>query len=131
MKIVEIKSPESLDLTNFVTNSLDNSIFQTVDVFDKIIITSHIKGKTETVHVKNTGRCKEILIPGVPCYLEKSQNPNRKTPYDLVAAKKGDRLINIDSQVVNKVFMEFLQEGRLFKDITLIKAIIAYSLTDR
>ena len=48
MKIVEVKSPESLDLTNFVTNSLDVSIFQTVDVFDKIIITSHIKGKTET-----------------------------------------------------------------------------------
>ena len=80
-----------------------------------------INGKTETVHVKNTGRCKEILTPGVPCYLEKSQNPNRKTPYDLIAAEKGDRLINIDSQVVNKVFLEFLQMGGLFKDITLIK----------
>ena len=93
---------------------------------NRFIAKVDIKGKIETVHVKNTGRCKEILIPGVPCYLESGQNPNRKTPYDLVAAKKGDRLINIDSQVVNKVFMEFLQEGRLFKNITLIKPETAY-----
>ncbi len=80
-----------------------------------------IGGKVETVHVKNTGRCKEILRPKVKCYLEKAQNPERKTPYDLIAVEKGDRLINIDSQVVNKVFGEFLKEGRLFDDITFIK----------
>ena len=80
-----------------------------------------IDGKTEIVHVKNTGRCKEILAPKAKCYLEKSQNPERKTAYDLITVLKGKRLINIDSQVVNKVFAEFLKTGGLFKDITLVK----------
>ncbi|MBQ7257928.1 MAG: DNA/RNA nuclease SfsA [Abditibacteriota bacterium] len=101
----------------------NNNIYEGVFIErpNRFIAKVLINGKTETVHVKNTGRCKEILTPGVPCYLEKSQNPNRKTSYDLIAVEKGDRLINIDSQAVNKVFLEFLQSGGLFKDITLIK----------
>ena len=88
---------------------------------NRFIAYAEINGKTETVHVKNTGRCKEILIPGVTCYFEKSNNPNRKTLYDLVCVKKGDRLINIDSQVVNKVFGEYLVSGKYFKNLDYIK----------
>ena len=59
-------------------------------------------------HVKNTGRCKELLIPGTTVYLEKSPNPNRKTQYDLIAVEKGNLLINMDSQAPNQVAEEYL-----------------------
>ena len=63
----------------------------------------------ETVHVKNTGRCKELLLPGVKVVLEVSDNPNRKTKYDLIAVyKEGIGLVNIDSQAPNKVAAEWL-----------------------
>lgn len=65
------------------------------------------------VHVKNTGRCKELLIPGVTVYLEHHDNPKRKTNYSLIAVQKGDRLINMDSQVPNKVCYEALSVGNL------------------
>lgn len=75
----------------------------------------------EKVHVKNTGRCKELLAPGAEVYLEKGTNPDRSTAYDLVAVRKGNRLINMDSQAPNKVVGEWLLKGELFSDITLIK----------
>ena len=75
----------------------------------------------EKVHVKNTGRCKELLIPGSEVYLEKGLNPGRSTAYDLVAVKKGDRLVNMDSQAPNKVVGEWLLKEELISDITLIK----------
>lgn len=68
-------------------------------------------GKKEYVHVRNTGRCREILIPGTKVFLEKSSNPGRKTKYSLIAAYKGEMLINIDSQVPNAVFYEALGGG--------------------
>lgn len=65
----------------------------------------------EIVHVKNTGRCKELLIPGVDVILEESDNPNRKTKYDLIAvSKEGMGWINIDSQAPNKVVYEWLKK---------------------
>lgn len=65
----------------------------------------------EIVHVKNTGRCKELLIPGVDVILEESDNPNRKTKYDLIAvSKEGMGWINIDSQAPNKVVYEWLEK---------------------
>ena len=67
----------------------------------------------ETVHVKNTGRCKELLVPGAKVYLEKGKNPARKTAWDLIAVEKGDRLINMDSQLPNKVAEEWLAQGGL------------------
>ena len=70
-----------------------------------------IDGKTEKVHVKNTGRCKELLVPGCTVYLDKSDNPNRKTAYDLVAVMKGDTLINMDSAAPNKVFGQWAKEN--------------------
>ena len=63
---------------------------------------------TETVcHVKNTGRCRELLVPGAAVYLEKGTNPNRKTAYDLITVEKNGKLINMDAQAPNKVFAEW------------------------
>lgn len=67
-------------------------------------------------HVKNTGRCKELLLPGATVYLEESPNPNRKTKYDLIAVEKGSLLINMDSQAPNQVAEEFLPH--LFPELT-------------
>lgn len=65
------------------------------------------------VHVPNTGRCREILIPGSRIVLREEGNPKRKTKYDLIAAYKGNRLINIDSQIPNKVVEEALMNRRI------------------
>ncbi|MBQ8287706.1 MAG: DNA/RNA nuclease SfsA [Clostridia bacterium] len=65
-------------------------------------------GEEIRCHVKNTGRCRELLIPGCTVLLDRSQNPNRATPCDLVAVYKGDRLINMDSSAPNRVAAEFL-----------------------
>lgn len=78
-----------------------------------------IDGKEEVVHVKNTGRCRELLIPGVKVFLEKSNNIERKTKYDLVAVYKGDVLYNIDSLAPNKVFGEYITS--FFKNVKLVK----------
>lgn len=67
----------------------------------------------EIVHVKNTGRCAEILKAGTPVILEKSGNADRKTAYSLIGAYKGDLLINIDSQAPNRVVYDALIEGRI------------------
>ena len=68
---------------------------------------------THTVHVKNTGRCKELLLPGAAVRLERSDNPNRKTQYDLVAVlKEGLGWVNIDSQAPNQVVKEWLETQR-------------------
>lgn len=88
---------------------------------NRFIAHVEIDGKTEVCHVKNTGRCRELLIPGVKVYLEKSDKPERKTKFDLICVKKGDILINMDSQAPNKVFYEWAKKGEYFKNITLIK----------
>ncbi len=76
---------------------------------------SHIEidGKTEICHVKNTGRCKELLPAGVAVWCQQSQNPLRKTRFDLIAVQKGHRLINMDSQSPNKAAGEWLEKGGL------------------
>ena len=76
-------------------------------------------GRRETVHVKNTGRCRELLVPGARVYLEKAENPARKTPYDLIAVEKKrpgkePLLINMDSQVPNAAAFEWLPASGLF-----------------
>lgn len=82
-----------------------------------------IDGKSETVHVKNTGRCKELLLPGSEVILCKADNPNRKTLYDLIAVyKTGLGWVNIDSQAPNQVVKEWLQSGHHpFGAVTTIK----------
>jgi sugar fermentation stimulation protein A len=69
--------------------------------------------KEEIVHVKNTGRCREILQEGASVILEESKNTERKTKYSLIAAYKGDVLINIDSQVPNMVVYQGIKDGKI------------------
>ena len=68
-----------------------------------------LDGRTEICHVKNTGRCRELLLPGAAVWLEQSANPARKTGWDLVAVEKGERLINMDAQAPNRVFGEWAE----------------------
>ena len=81
-----------------------------------------INGKQEKVHVKNTGRCRELLTEHATVYLEKSDNQERSTAYDLVAVKKGERLINMDSQAPNKAVGEWLLKGELFPGLKEVRA---------
>ena len=77
---------------------------------NRFIARVRLEGKTETVHVKNTGRCRELLVPGCEVWLTCPDSPGRKTKYDLVAVRKGTGvLFNIDSQAVNKVALEWLR----------------------
>jgi len=85
-----------------------------------------IDGKEEKVHVKNTGRCKELLREGATVYLEKSENTERSTGYDLVKVEKNGKLINMDSQAPNVVVGEWLKEGQLYQDISVIKPETTY-----
>ena len=76
---------------------------------NRFIANIYIEDKLETVHVKNTGRCRELLLPGADVILEVSDNPNRKTAYDLIAVYKDSvGLVNMDSQAPNKVVAEWL-----------------------
>jgi sugar fermentation stimulation protein A len=88
---------------------------------NRFIAGVEIGGSTEICHVKNTGRCRELLIPNAKVILQKSDNPNRSTKYDLVAVYKNKKLINIDSNAPNKVFLEYLKSGNYIKNITYIK----------
>ena len=78
---------------------------------NRFIAQVDIDGQQETVHVKNTGRCKELLVPGARVYLQDCQSPARKTRYDLIAVEKGDLLINMDSQAPNAAAKEWLLSG--------------------
>lgn len=95
-----------------------------------------LHGQEETVHVKNTGRCKELLVPGAKVYLEKGKNPARKTAWDLIAVEKGNRLINMDSQLPNKVAEEWLAQGgfghfsQLFREQTWGASRLDFCLKD-
>ena len=81
---------------------------------NRFIANVEIDGKAEVCHVKNTGRCKELLIEGCTVWLEHSDSASRKTAFDLVAVEKGDRLINMDSQAPNKAVGEWLREKMPF-----------------
>lgn len=81
---------------------------------NRFIANVKINGREEVCHVKNTGRCKELLVQGRTVYLEKSDNPNRKTKYDVVSVQKGNRLINMDSQIPNRVVEEWLRSAMPF-----------------
>ncbi|MDO4305587.1 MAG: DNA/RNA nuclease SfsA [Eubacteriales bacterium] len=83
---------------------------------NRFIAHVEINGHTETVHVKNTGRCRELLVPGVSVILEESSNPARKTKYDLICVNKQGRWSNMDSQVPNKAAKEWIMSGGLFPE---------------
>ena len=81
-----------------------------------------LQGDREVVcHVKNTGRCRELLVPGAVVYLAAADRPNRKTSFDLIAVEKGQRLINMDAQAPNKVFGEWVQTGGVWQGIQTVR----------
>ena len=80
---------------------------------NRFIAHVEIDGQMEICHVKNTGRCRELLTPGAQVWCQRSGNPSRKTKYDLITVKKGDRLINMDSQAPNIAAGEWLRSGGL------------------
>lgn len=95
---------------------------------NRFIAKVEIDGITETVHVKNTGRCRELLVKGTTVYLEKSNNPERKTGYDLIAVlKNGKTLINMDSQIPNAVTEEWLRKGNLFSKDAVIRREVTHN----
>lgn len=100
-----------------------------IDRPNRFIANVLIDGKVEKVHVKNTGRCKEILTKGTTVYLEKSNNPNRKTKYSLISAYKGRMLINIDSQVPNEVVYSSISSNKIpeLTDVDLLKKEVKYN----
>lgn len=93
---------------------------------NRFIAYVEIDGNVETVHVKNTGRCAELLIPGTEVYVQKSDNQDRKTKWDLIGVKKGNRMINMDSQMTNYVVKEWIEEGNLFPEMKLIRPETTY-----
>ena len=88
---------------------------------NRFVAEALLGGETVLCHVKNTGRCRELLQEGVTVYLEKADNPARKYQYSLITVEKGERLVNMDSSAPNKAVYEWLKKGEYFKDITLIK----------
>lgn len=93
---------------------------------NRFIAHVELDGKKENVHVKNTGRCKELLIPGSRVYLWVADNPDRKTKYDLIAVEKQrdgktPLLINMDSQVANDAAEEWLLKGELFSKDAVVR----------
>lgn len=82
---------------------------------NRFIAKVEIDGQEETVHVKNTGRCRELLMPGAEVWCRFDPNPMRKTRYDLITVRKGGRLINMDSQAPNAAAKEWLLSGGLGK----------------
>ncbi|MBP3300293.1 MAG: DNA/RNA nuclease SfsA [Clostridia bacterium] len=98
---------------------------------NRFVARVELDGREETVHVKNTGRCKELLVEGATVYLACSDSPSRKTKYDLVTVEKvrkdGSVLsVNIDSQIVNDVAEEWLSEGNLFSPHAKIRREVRY-----
>ncbi len=92
-----------------------------IDRPNRFIANIKLDDKVQVCHVKNTGRCKELLVPGAEIYVQESDNPLRKTKYDLITVKKGSRLINMDSQAPNKVVEEWLCNSAPFGKILKLK----------
>lgn len=93
---------------------------------NRFIAYAELDGHRETVHVKNTGRCAELLVPGASVYIQRSDNPDRKTKWDLISVEKGNRMINMDSQIPNRLVEEWIRAGRLFRGVTLIRPETSY-----
>ncbi len=93
---------------------------------NRFIAMVDVSGTVERCHVKNTGRCRELLVPGAEVYLSVSDNPSRSTAYDLVAVMKGDRLVNMDSQIPNDTAAEGLVHIPFFSDVTSIRREFTY-----
>lgn len=97
-----------------------------IDRPNRFIAHVEIDGEKETVHVKNTGRCRELLLPGVEVYVQRGDTPGRKTKWDLISVRKGDRIVNIDSQLPNQLVKEWLLLSGLFPADAKMKQEVSY-----
>lgn len=93
---------------------------------NRFIAYVEIEGRVEKVHVKNTGRCRELLTDRAEVFLERSGNPRRKTVYDLVAVKKGSRIVNIDSTAPNKAAGEWIRSGFFVPGVEVVRPETTY-----
>lgn len=92
-----------------------------IDRPNRFIAHIEIDGKREICHVKNTGRCRELLIPGAQVWVQKADSPSRKTKYDLIGVKKGEMLVNMDSQIPNRVVEEWIRGGGFGAGVNLVR----------
>ena len=88
---------------------------------NRFIAHVELNGETVVCHVKNTGRCRELLVPGATVYIQECDALRRKTRYDLIAVEKGTLLINMDAQAPNQVFREWAEAGGFLPGLTLIR----------
>lgn len=88
---------------------------------NRFVAEVRIEDEVHTVHVKNTGRCGELLLPETKVYLVDGNNPKRKTRYDLIVVEKGDLLVNLDSQAPNKVFREWAESGAFRGELSFLR----------
>lgn len=93
---------------------------------NRFIARVEIADGVQTVHVKNTGRCRELLLPGAEVYLAKGSNPSRKTAYDLIAVNKNGLLVNMDAQAPNQVFAEWVLQGGFLPDVKALRREYTY-----
>lgn len=93
---------------------------------NRFIARCDVDGVEETVHVKNTGRLGELLLPGAVCWLERSGNQARKTAYDLVAVQNRGYVVNIDSQAPNIILREWLEKGGWGEDLTGLRSEVTH-----
>ena len=107
------------------TNMVEGTFIKRINRFIAEVI---VDGQIERVHVKNTGRCKELFIEGKKIFLQKSDNPDRKTKYSLITIYKGDMLVNIDSQVPNKVIYDAIENKEIegFDDVVELRREVTY-----
>ena len=89
---------------------------------NRFIATVELDGQPVICHVKNTGRCRELLLPGTEVWVQEAASPARKTAYDLIAVQKGERLINMDAAAPNAALGEWLRQGGLLPEPRLVKA---------
>ena len=98
---------------------------------NRFVARVEVDGAEVTCHVKNTGRCRELLVPGATVYLERGTNPARRTAWDLIAVEKGHRLINMDAQAPNHVFEAWARAGRFRPGLTLLRPETVYGASTR
>ena len=91
---------------------------------NRFIAHVELEGETVVCHVKNTGRCRELLVRGATVYLERGTNPARRTAWDLIAVEKGHRLINMDAQAPNHVFEAWARAGQFRPGLPLLRSTV-------
>lgn len=122
--ILRTKSGKGSGCVNMKYERIEQAVF--LERPNRFIAYAMIGGQKETVHVKNTGRCAELLVPEAVIYVQKSDNPDRKTKWDLIAVEKGKRLINMDSQAPNQAAKEWIEQGKFVQNVTQIRPETVY-----